>query len=53
MFAMTLERNAPEHDHLVVTVDFLERLSQDLLGILSVTREVLLERAGDARGCFA
>jgi hypothetical protein len=50
---MTLERDTLEHNHLVITVGFLERLLQDLLGVLPIAAKVLLESASHTRGCFA
>ena len=53
VLAMTLERDTLEHSHLVITVGFLERLLQDLLGVLPIAAKVLLESASHTRGCFA
>ena len=46
---MTLEANAAQHHHLVITVNLLERFLQDLGGILAIAAKVFLERANDAR----
>src|SRR5208337_2168287 len=44
MLAMALERDAAQHDHLVVALDFGEGLAQHLRRILVVTAKILAER---------
>ena len=50
MFAMALEPDAAQHDHLVIAFDFVERFLQDRGRILGVAHESFLQRAGDAGG---
>ncbi len=48
MFAVALETDAAQHDHLVIAFDLLEGLLQDRLGVLVVAAEILFERARHA-----
>ncbi len=48
MLAVAFETNAAQHDHFVITFDFLEGLLQDRLGILIVAAKILLVGARQA-----
>jgi hypothetical protein len=52
MLAMALEAYATEHDHFVITFNFLEGLLQNQRGILAVTGEKFLEGTRNASGSF-
>jgi hypothetical protein len=43
VLAMALKANVPQHDHFIVALDLLERLFQDLAGVLPIAGEKLLE----------
>src|SRR6516164_751122 len=45
MFAKALEANAPQCDHLVIPVDFVERFLQDYDRVLSIADEGLFNSA--------
>jgi hypothetical protein len=48
VLAMGLDRDVPEHDHVVVALDFLEGTGQLLVGVFVVALEELLIGADDA-----
>ena len=41
VLAMAFESDAAQREHLVVTVDFLESLAEDLLGVVSIVAEII------------
>src|SRR5258708_39772116 len=47
VLAMRLEADVAQHDHVVITFDFLEGAGQIFFGILRVTREPVLISADD------
>src|SRR6476469_5328337 len=52
MLAMALEGDAAEHDHLVITFDFLEGLLQNQSGILAIAGKKFFEGTPNASGGF-
>src|SRR5262245_22656347 len=50
MLAVAFESDAAQHDHFVVTFDFLESLLQDFDWVLSIADKKLLKRARHAGG---
>ena len=50
MLAVRLEADIAKHDHLVVTVDFVERPPQEFDGIVAVAALPIFVRARDSLG---
>jgi hypothetical protein len=52
MLAMALEADATQHNHFVITFDFLKSLLQDFDWVLGIADKKLCERANHTRRSF-